>query len=176
MTPVGGPLPPTRDRHALAVAAIVAVQAIGSVFFVADAVGDLVRSGISIHVAIEGIIAFALFAGVVFGAREARTLFAERRRREEALATASGALADLIRRRFAQWELTPAEADVAFFALKGYNVAEIAALRHATQGTVRAQLTRIYAKAGVTSHAGLVGLFLEDLLGAELSPGLPHQT
>lgn len=170
MTPAGGNVPPPvrRDRHTLAVAAIVTVQAIGAVFFVADAVGDVVNDGFGIHIAIEGLIAFALLAGVGFGARQVRTLLNETKRKEEALAIASGALADLIRQRFAQWQLTPAEADVAFFALKGCKVAEIAALRNATQGTVRAQLTHVYAKAGVTSHAGLACLFFEDLLGAEL--------
>ena len=52
----------------------------------------------------------------------------------------------------------------ALFALKGCDVAEIAQLRGAAQGTVRAQLSQVYAKAGVTSQAGLVSLFLEDLL------------
>ena len=83
---------------------------------------------------------------------------------ERALAVASGALADHIAQRFADWGLTAAESDVALFALKGCDAAEIAALRGAAQGTVRAQLSQVYAKARVTSQAGLVSLFLEDLL------------
>ena len=53
---------------------------------------------------------------------------------------------------------------MALFALKGCDVAEIAELRGAATGTVRSQLSQIYAKAGVTSQAMLVSLFIEDLL------------
>jgi DNA-binding NarL/FixJ family response regulator len=70
----------------------------------------------------------------------------------------------VVAQRFAQWGLTPAEADVALFALKGFDIAGIADLRGAAQGTVRAQLTQVYSKAGVSSRAGLVALFFDDLL------------
>lgn len=116
------------------------------------------------HIAVEAVIAFALLAGVFVGAAHVRRLLAEAQRREAALAVAQGALADHIAARFADWGLTGAESDVALFALKGCDVAEIAQLRGAAQGTVRAQLSQVYAKAGVTSQAGLVSLFLEDLL------------
>jgi DNA-binding CsgD family transcriptional regulator len=117
-----------------------------------------------VHIAIEALIAFALLAGVIMGARHTRLLLAEARRREAALKIARGALAQHIASRFGEWELTPAEAEVALFALKGCDGAEIARLRGAAQGTVRAQLSSIYAKAGVSSQAGLVSLFFEDLL------------
>lgn len=153
-----------RDRHPLLVAAVVAIQALAATFFVADAVGDVAADGVTPHIAIEALIAFALLAGVVLGARHMQLLVAEARRREHALAVASGALGEHIAGRFAEWGLTPAEADVALFAIKGCDVAEIARLRGAAQGTVRAQLSQVYAKAGVTSQAGLVSLFFEDLL------------
>ncbi|RRN63819.1 LuxR C-terminal-related transcriptional regulator [Caulobacter sp. 602-1] len=60
--------------------------------------------------------------------------------------------------------LTPAEADVAIFALKGIEVAQIARLRGSAASTVRAQLARVYEKSGVNSRAGLACLFLEDLM------------
>jgi len=162
---VGRTLPGRRrNRHLLAVAVILTVQAIGAIFFVADALGDLVNDGPGIHLAVEGLVAFALLAGVLFGARQLRIMLEDARRREEALAAASGALAELIGQRFAEWGLTVAESDVALFALKGCDIAEIAALRQSAEGTVRAQLARIYAKAGVSSRAALVSLFFEDLL------------
>ena len=55
-------------------------------------------------------------------------------------------------------------------ALKGFDVAEIAAIRNAASGTVRAQLTRVYAKAEVSSRAQLLSLFIEDLLDGAVSP------
>ncbi|MCC6925131.1 hypothetical protein [Novosphingobium sp.] len=153
-----------RDRQVLLVAAIVVVQAVAAMFFVADALGDAGEHGITLHVAIEALIAFALLAGVILGARHTRLLLAEARRREAALKVARGALAEHVSSRFGEWELTPAEAEVALFALKGCDAGEIARLRGAAQGTVRAQLSSIYAKAGVSSQAGLVSLFFEDLL------------
>lgn len=163
MTPPPNPAP-TRDRQPLLVAVVVAIQAVAATFFVADAVGDVAADGVTPHLVLEALIAFALLAGVVLGARHMRLLIAEARRREQALAVASGALADHVARRFADWGLTPAEAEVALFALKGCDAAEIARLRGAAQGTVRAQLSQVYAKAGVASQAGLVSLFFEDLL------------
>ena len=88
-------------------------------------------------------------------------------RAEEAnLAKARGALAEHIGLRFDEWRLTPGECEVALFALKGCDVAEIARLRGAAPGTVRSQLSQIYAKAGVGSQATLVSLFIDDLLDA----------
>ncbi|WP_374528074.1 helix-turn-helix transcriptional regulator [Novosphingobium sp.] len=153
-----------RDRQIVLVAAIVVVQAVAAVFFVADALGDAAEDGMTRHILIEALIAFALLAGVGLGAWHTRVLLAEARRSEQALAIASGALAEHIARKFDEWGLTRAESDVALFALKGCDAAEIARLRHASPGTVRAQLSHVYAKAGVTSQAALVSLFIEDLL------------
>ena len=94
------------------------------------------------------------------------------RRDEAAVAAAKGMLGELMQLRFAEWNLTPAEADVALFALKGCDVAEVAALRGAATGTVRAQLARIYVKAGVDSQTALVALFLEELI--DTSVQRPH--
>lgn len=152
------------DRRVRLVAIIVVVQAVAAVFFVADALGDVGEQGLTLHIGIEGLIAFALLAGVILGLRHTRLLMAEAARRDAALKVARGALADLVATRFGEWELTPAEAEVALFALKGCDSAEIANLRGAAQGTVRAQLSSVYAKAKVSSQAGLVSLFFEDLL------------
>lgn len=159
-----GELIQRRDRQTLLVAAIVVVQAVAAAFFVSDALGDLSEAGLSPHIGVEALIAFALLAGVFLGGWHMRVLLAEARRREMALAAASGALAEHIDAQFRDWGLTTAEADVALFALKGCDGGEIARLRGAAPGTVRAQLSQVYAKAGVTSQAALVSLFIEDLL------------
>lgn len=151
-------------RRAWALAAIVLLQAIAAAFFVGDALVDVREDGWRAHVLVEGVIALALVAGVVLGALELRRMLAEARRSADALAVARGALGALVAQRFAEWGLTAAEADVALFALKGFDTAGIAELRGAAQGTVRAQLAQVYAKAGVSSRAGLVALFFEDLL------------
>jgi DNA-binding CsgD family transcriptional regulator len=80
------------------------------------------------------------------------------------LQAVSGAFGELLRQRFSEWGLTRAERDVALFAIKGMGIAEIATLRNRSQGTVKAQTNAIYRKAGVSSHAQLLSLFIEELM------------
>lgn len=152
------------ERRATGLSILVASQALACAFFLADLAGDIAADGIGLHLAIEAMAAIALLVAIVLGALQVRHLIAKARRDEAAVAVARGALADLIRLRFGQWQLTAAEADVALFALKGCDIAEIAALRGSATGTVRAQLARAYAKAGVDSQSGLIALFLEELV------------
>ena len=104
---------------------------------------------------------------VKLSARLARQLFLEAIERERVIAIARGALAEVIAARFAEWRLSAAETDVALFALKGCSITEIAALRGSAEGTVRSQLSQVYAKAGVTSQTMFVALFVEELLGVD---------
>ena len=156
------------DRRAAILAVLLAVQALCAVFFVGDVISDIGSGEVDLHTAFEGVVALMLVAGLVLGGLEMRRTLERNQRAEAALSVASGAFADLIESYFEKWSLTPAEADVAMLALKGFDVAEIASFREAAQGTVRAQLTRVYAKAGVSNRTQLVGLFVEDLLGGRL--------
>jgi len=151
-------------RNAKLLAAIVIMQAMAAAFFIVDAGGDAIDDGWDWHIVIEGATALSLFAGILFGAWQVRGLLLRAQQDEAAVATARGAMAELIRLRCAEWQLTGAEADVALFALKGCDVAEIARMRGAAAGTVRAQLANAYRKAGVRSQAGLIALFVEDLV------------
>lgn len=152
------------NRKVLAIAAMVALQAIAAIYFVLDALDDAAAEGGAAGSIMEFLVAFALLAGVVISATHTRRLLAEAHRRDQALSVARGALGELVQLRFQQWHLSRAEQEVALFALKGCSVTEIAAMRSAANGTVRSQLSQIYAKAGVTSQAMLVSLFFEDLL------------
>jgi DNA-binding CsgD family transcriptional regulator len=146
------------------VVVLVLLQLLATIIFLVDVVGDASEGSSGAHFIVEAAAAVALLVGVVFGAIQIRWLIQGARRDEAAVATARGALAELVRLRFDEWRLTAAEADVALFALKGCDIAEIAALRHTAAGTVRAQLTSIYAKAGVGSQVALIALFMEDLV------------
>lgn len=86
---------------------------------------------------------------------------------EDRLRRASTAFRHLLDERFAAWEFTPAERDVALFALKGLSLADIARLRDTTEGTVKTQTNAIYRKAGVTGRPQFLSLFIEDLLMEE---------
>jgi DNA-binding CsgD family transcriptional regulator len=74
---------------------------------------------------------------------------------------------DLLAQRFEEWALTPAERDVALFAIKGMSLAEIATLRATSEGTVKAQTAAIYRKAGVSGRPQLLSLFIEDLMRSD---------
>lgn len=154
------------ERKATGMTILVALQALAATFFLADLVGDLLAGELGFHIFVEALAALALTAAVVLGALQVRGLIAAARRDDAAIAAAKGALADLIQLRFDEWRLTPAEADVALFALKGCDIAQIAVLRGSAHGTVRAQLARVYAKAGVEAQTELIALFLDELVDA----------
>lgn len=165
------PIALPRDRARVGILAlVVALQALCVVFFVGDVAGDL-AAGLTWHSGFEAVVACALLIGTILGAIQMRRALGQMERAARAQAAASAAFRDLIETRFEDWGLTPAEADVALFTLKGLDTAEIAALRGAAEGTVRAQLTRIYAKAGVAGRGQFVALFIEDLLAEPLDQG-----
>lgn len=158
------------DRRRLRlIAAALCLQGLATIFFGVDVVDDVRESGVGAHLLAEAVIATGLLIGVILGAVQLRSLVAVAKRQRATIQAASGAMSALMHLRFAEWHLTAAEADVALLALKGLNGEEIADVRGAAAGTVRAQLTRVYAKAGVHSRAGLIGLFVEDLLAAPLA-------
>lgn len=152
-------------RQPAALAVFVIVQASAAVFFMGDAMADIIADAMAPESVLEALVAIALLLGVGFGAWQLRVTLERLRDQERALDTARGALADVVEAQFGHWGLTPAERDVALLALKGLDVAEIAEMRGAAQGTVRAQLTRIYAKSGTASRAQFAAWFVEDLLG-----------
>lgn len=143
---------------------VLVVQALASVFFIADVGRDLRWGGLNPHSVLEAVVALALVLGTTFGALQMRQILNRIKQAETAMSIASGALFDLIEARFQEWELTPAEAEVALFTLKGLDIADIAQARGAAQGTVRAQMTKVYAKANVSGRGQLTSLFIEDLL------------
>jgi DNA-binding CsgD family transcriptional regulator len=78
---------------------------------------------------------------------------------------------EVLEEKFSEWSLTPAERDVALFAIKGLSTAEIAGVRSTSEGTVKAQTNAIYRKAGVSGRPQLLSLFIEDLIDA--APEMP---
>ena len=164
---IGALLGRLNDRRVAAQFLIVAMQSVAAIYFVFDGVNDIRDQwghGFSLELTMECVAAVALVGGVVVSSRYLSLSANELARNERTLAKARGALAEHIRVRFDDWRLTPGECEVALFALKGCDVAEIARLRGAAAGTVRSQLSQIYAKAGVGSQAMLVSLFIDDVL------------
>ncbi|RMD93908.1 MAG: LuxR family transcriptional regulator [Alphaproteobacteria bacterium] len=152
------------------IVAIVLLQVVSAVFFVGDIVINLfglTSRPISweLRELIEIGAAVGLVLGVVLGAIALQRTVKLNRRMQAQIEAASAAFHALMQQRFDEWGLTPAERDVAFFALKGFSIAEIARLRETSEGTVKAQTNAIYRKAGVNGRAQLLSLFLDDVMG-----------
>ncbi|MBM9594902.1 helix-turn-helix transcriptional regulator [Rhodobacteraceae bacterium MCCB 386] len=120
---------------------------------------------------IEIAASLGLLLGIVLGGLALRNSRVRTVRAEAALRAASGAFMELMQERFVEWRLTPAERDVALFAIKGLSTAEIAALRKTSEGTVKAQTNAIYRKAGVSGRSQLLSLFIDDLMDEEAFGG-----
>jgi len=145
-------------------AAVLATQALAAVFFMADVSRDLQWGGLTAHSGLEALVAVALVVGTMFGAVQMRRMLQQLRYAETGILAASGAFFEFIEAQFRDWRLTPAETDVALLTLKGLDISEIAAVRGAAEGTVRAQLASVYGKARVSNRGQFVSLFIEDLL------------
>lgn len=143
---------------------IVVLQAVSVSFFIGDVFGDYRTIGLNRHTAYEGCATVALFLGVLFGLLEFRRMFRIAAHAENSLKIAADAFGEMIDDRFDAWRLSPSEREVALLTLKGFDAPEIAALRQTAHGTVRAQLTSIYSKSGLTNRGQLVSSFIDALI------------
>lgn len=152
--------------------AVITVQALCAVFFAFDVISDYALSnqtGLSeFDLVVEAIAAVVLIVAIWLELRQLLDMYRANERYARSLRVASGAMDDLIQDYFRTWSLTPAEADVAIFTIKGSSIAEIAAMCGSAEGTVKTQLNAIYRKAGVSGRGQLVSLLIEDLMGGPL--------
>lgn len=155
--------------------AILALQTVCAIYLVRDMVGSVLglqyeplaweyTEYLDIGAAV------GLIAGIGLGGRMLALSLRAGREAQEKLARAKSAFMDLTEQRFADWRLSPAERDVALFSIKGMSVAEIAALRGTSEGTVKAQAAAVYRKAGVGNRHQLLSLFIEDLFDPAAFP------
>ena len=105
-----------------------------------------------------------LMLGSMMGVALAITARREMKRARTAQRQTAGQFTVVVKEYFAKLDLTPAETEVAWYILKGMSISEIAELRQTRKGTVKAQGTAIYKKAGVNGKSQLVSLLVEDLL------------
>lgn len=161
------------SRYGIALVILMVIQALCSLFFVIDVLADVMEFGpgsdSAVHIGFEIAANFGLVAAIVFEARYLRRVLRRQAYADRALSAASGALAEVIEAYFDEWKLTPSEADVANFTIKGYSIAEVSTLRKCAEGTVKTHLNSIYRKAGVAGRAQLVSLLIEDLLRGRIA-------
>ena len=157
--------------HPLVIAGVLVVQAVSAFFFVSDIVIGVFGLPIAplnwqFFELVQIGAALGLILGIIVAAAAIRHARVRSRRAEEALRAASGAFMEVLEERFTEWGLTPAERDVALFAIKGMSTQEIAELRQTSEGTVKAQTNAIYRKAGVSGRPQLLSLFIDELMTA----------
>lgn len=146
---------------------IVVVQVLCAIFFLMQILSSLLGFapiGWQLHELIELGAALGLLLGAILGWMVLRRALVRNSQVESQLRVASGAFMDVMEERFAEWGLTPAERDVALFAIKGLSLQEIANLRNVSEGTIKAQTNAIYRKSGVSGRTQLLSLFIEELL------------
>ncbi len=151
------------------VGAVWGIQLLCAVFFVSDILISVLGLTVSpinwqVHELIEIGAALGLIIGVVVGAMLLRASNRRSDKIESQLRAASGAFMELLEDRFDEWGLTPAERDVALFAIKGLSTQDIASVRATSEGTVKAQTNAIYRKAGVTGRPQLLSVFIDELI------------
>lgn len=144
-------------------------QVICAVFFIAQILNSIFGLTVApidwhLYELIEIGAALGLILGLIFGGAILRQALRRTAKVEDALRAASGAFMDVLDERFAEWHLTPAERDVALFAIKGMSTQEIAELRAVSEGTIKAQTAAIYRKAGVSGRPQLLSLFIDEMM------------
>ena len=147
------------------------LQMVCTAFFLVDVLHDFLGTPEAPGWAgdiMEALISFALLGGTLFVGWELRKATLREKRMRQQLDVASGAFADILHAQFDAWALTEAERDVALLGIKGYSIAEIAALRNTKEGTIKAQNAAVYRKAGVSGRLQLLAHFVEDLMGGSL--------
>ena len=159
-------------KRGLVISLIFVVQLVGALFFVLNILASVVGFAplnwqvsefVELGAAVSLLIGVGLTGGVLV------TILKRNKLMEAQLRAASGAFMDLLYERFQEWGLTPAEADVALFAIKGLSTQDIANLRGVSEGTVKAQTNAIYRKAGVTGRPQLLSQFLDDLISMPIA-------
>ena len=84
---------------------------------------------------------------------------------------ASGSFIDVLQEQFHLWGLSPAEREVALFAVRGYSNAEIAKALGKGEATVKTQLNAVFRKADLSGRTALVSHFIDVVL-----QNLPDET
>lgn len=148
--------------------ALIAVQSLCAAFFITDVFEDGSSLGwvnfLSSHFVIEMIAAVSLIAAVVIEVRFVMSLLRRKARLEKQVSLSAQAFQEVIEDFFDQWQLTPAERDIALFTIKGFGISDVANMRGSAEGTVKAHLNAIYRKAAVANRGELVSLLIEDLM------------
>lgn len=117
-----------------------------------------------VHLVTETTAVGLLLVGFYLSRRELQGLNQVETQQRDSLAVLRGHFDDILMNRFEAWGLSKAESDVALFSLRGLKISEIALLRKTKEGTIKAQLSSIFHKAGIGTRTELLGIFMDEFL------------
>lgn len=151
------------------------IYVLSALAYLSDVVGEITgfyllgRDWIA-HELISILTLIGFLTGAVIIWRSQRRLLQRNREVEQHLRAARGEFFAMLEVQFDEWGLSEAERDIALLTVKGLSVAEIAACRNTSQGTIKSQSSAIYRKAGVRSRTQLLGILIEELLVEDRAP------
>lgn len=158
-----------------ALAVLIAAQVLCAAYFAFDVVADYLMDG-DLHTGeatgenrllwMEALATLGFIGAIVVEVRLLRDMLRRQAHLERQVSQAAQAFQDVLESQFARWGLTPSEADIAGFLVKGSSISEIARMRGSAEGTVKSHLNGIYRKAGVGGRGELLSLIIDDLYAA----------
>lgn len=159
------------SKETLGLSSLILVQIFCAGFFMLDALSDFFSDDYTsiYHLYIEFIAALVLWLSVYVEVRQLLQLLRRQAHLEAHYRQSQLTLHEVMVANFNRWELSPAEYDVAMFLFKGCSPSEIAEMRGTSDGTVKAQLSAIYRKAGVQNRAELMMGVIDDIYSKDLS-------
>ena len=158
-----------RKYTLLRLSVLAAIQLLCAIFFVGELLTDILAlRHWALGWAAREILQVGASIGLVLGAIASITLLWQTRQRistvEQQVRVASGSFVDVMQEQFHLWGLSPAERDVALFAVRGYSNAEIAAALGKGEATVKTQLNAVFRKADLSGRTALVSHFIDVVL------------
>ena len=146
---------------------------VSALFFLVDAIMDVnehlsknvsYSHGELAHLVLELIAVIALSLGFLENAKKLKRLEKEHEAQANCLHYLKRDFEALIRSKFLEWALTPAEIDTAMLMLKGLKNEEIARIRNVKIGTVKVQSHTALNKAGLKSRNELMAFFMDEFI------------
>lgn len=148
--------------------ALILVQVLCAFFFAGDIIADyqaLDQSGTNrFYLSIEAMATLSICAAIIFEIKYILELLRRKAHLERSVSIASAAMNDVIQAHFQSWDLTPSEADVANFLVKGLGIAEIAEMRGNAEGTIKSHLNSIYRKSGTHNRGEVLSVIIDSLM------------
>jgi DNA-binding NarL/FixJ family response regulator len=157
------------NKQATMLLAIIVVQIFCAGFFAIDVISDFTDADAerSSHLYVEALATLTLAMAVVLESRQLMQLLRSKAHLEDRVRQSEMTVHQLIEESFSRWSLSPAEYDVAMFLFKGLNATDIAKIRGTSEGTVKAQCSAVYRKAGVQNRAELLMAVMDSLYDKE---------